>query len=82
MFSVENFDTKVTQAQNATIQKFLDHHRFKESNDQAVDVIAYKEFMEVVNLRARWIYEGSFTEPPCTEGVYWNIVRTVYPIRL
>ena len=63
------------------MQKFLDNHRFKDPNDQAVDSISYKEFMDVINLRSRWVYEGSFTEPPCTEGVYWNIVRTVYPIR-
>lgn len=40
MFSVDKFDTTVTQAQNTTIQKFLDSHRFKDANDQAVDEIA------------------------------------------
>ena len=38
--------------------------------------------MDIVNMQSRWIYEGSFTTPPCQEGVYWNIIRTVYPIRL
>lgn len=34
----------------------------------------------VFDFNSRWIYEGSFTEPPCNPGVYWNVLRTVYPI--
>lgn len=36
--------------------------------------------MNAMNLEDRWVYKGSYTEPPCTGGVYWNVVRTVYPI--
>ena len=36
--------------------------------------------MNAINLQDRWIYQGSYTEPPCNTGVYWNVLRTVYPI--
>ena len=36
--------------------------------------------MKVLDFEDRWIYKGSYTEPPCTGGVYWNVLRNVYPI--
>lgn len=35
----------------------------------------------MVNVWDRWIYKGSVTTPPCDEYVYWNVLRTVYPIK-
>lgn len=43
--------------------------------------IRFATFMnDVIDFSDRWIYEGSFTEPPCNPGVYWNVVRTIYPV--
>jgi carbonic anhydrase len=36
--------------------------------------------MDALDLEDRWMYKGSYTEPPCTGGVYWNVLRTIYPI--
>ena len=29
----------------------------------------------------RWIYKGSVTTSPCAKEVYWNVLRTIYPIK-
>lgn len=37
--------------------------------------------MDIVDLKNRWVYKGSLTSPPCTPNVYWNVLRTIYPIK-
>jgi len=37
--------------------------------------------MNMVDTNNRWTYEGSVTTPPCATLVYWNVLRTVYPIK-
>jgi carbonic anhydrase len=46
-------------------------------SDNKIDVT---KFMNALDFEDRWIYKGSYTEPPCTGGVYWNVLRNVYPI--
>lgn len=38
--------------------------------------------MNAVDFTERWLYKGSVTEPPCSQFVYWNVVRKVYPIEI
>lgn len=37
--------------------------------------------MNMVNMNNRWVYKGSVTTPPCAKIVYWNVLRTIYPMR-
>ena len=37
--------------------------------------------MMMVDTANRWVYKGSVTTPPCDTLVYWNVLRTVYPIK-
>jgi len=37
--------------------------------------------MNMVDTSNRWVYKGSVTTPPCTQSVYWNVVKQVYPIK-
>ena len=38
---------------------------------------AVREFFNAVDFSEYWSYPGSFTTPPCTEGVRWNVVKDV-----
>ena len=45
-----------------------------ESGATAVDV---RQFLNTIDMGDYWNYPGSFTTPPCTEGINWNVVKQV-----
>lgn len=38
------------------------------------------DFLESLNYEGFYHYDGSFTTPPCTEGVKWVVLNQVQPI--
>lgn len=36
--------------------------------------------MNNLDYTERWVYKGSNTQPPCNKYVYWNVLKTIYPI--
>ena len=37
--------------------------------------------MDLVDMKERWVYKGSQTFPPCNTFYFWNVLKTVYPIK-
>ena len=39
------------------------------------------KFVKLIDFNRRFSYQGSLTTAPCAEGILWNVVETVIPIR-
>jgi hypothetical protein len=46
-----------------------------------VPEVPYGKLLNMVDMQNRWVYRGSVTTPPCATSVYWNVLRTVYPLK-
>ena len=78
--SVENPSPDTTDAGRA-VDDFIGELDFGNLEDPLEkNKIEFKRLMEAIDFEDRWVYKGSYTEPPCNEGVYWNVIRTVYPV--
>ena len=42
--------------------------------------VAMRQFLSTVDMRDYWSYDGSFTTPPCTEGIKWSVIKQVQSI--
>ena len=39
------------------------------------------KFVQLLEFNRRWTYQGSLTTIPCSEGILWNVIEQVIPIR-
>ena len=46
-------------------------------SDEHIGALNLMSFLEDVDFRASYYYDGSFTTPPCTEGIKWFVVTKV-----
>ena len=90
LFDTENYD-EVPDSTVEAIDKFFDSLNIRQvdqtssgGNNVYFDPpseVALGELIGAVDLGNRWVYSGSLTTPPCYENLYWNVVKTVYPIK-
>ena len=85
IFSVQDYDRSVSADVVEKIDNFFDSMSWNAENpNQANPVVAsvpYGDLMMAVDMHNRWVYKGSVTTPPCAQSVYWNVLRTIYPIK-
>ena len=39
------------------------------------------QFVQLLKYNSRWTYTGSLTTAPFSEGILWNVLKNVIPIR-
>jgi carbonic anhydrase len=80
-FSADSYTAQLSEAEINVIDTFFDSLRWNQQGDQRSSKVTYGDLMMMVNMRSRWVYKGSVTTPPCATDVYWNVVKTIYPIK-
>jgi carbonic anhydrase len=61
---------------NATIQKIFDHMPQTPSKEEEVRGVEINPGDLLPSDTAYYMYKGSLTAPPCTEGVMWFVLKT------
>ena len=89
MFSVEDYDKRITSVGNQTVQDFIYDLKFSDYdpetgkfNEPKVDEVKLGNLLGLANFENRWVYHGSLTTPPCSPEVYWNVINFIFPIKI
>jgi hypothetical protein len=89
MFDVDDYDPSVTGEEKAIINAFFDSMNFgaippaggaKGHELTTKTDVPFGDLMRIANFANRWVYTGSLTTPPCSVGVYFQVVDRVLPI--
>lgn len=87
MFSVNDYTREMEGWEQEILDNFFENLNWEDkitedtTDSHFVDLASYGDLMTMVDMNNRWTYRGSVTTPPCAQNVYWNVLRTVYPIK-
>jgi hypothetical protein len=85
-FSSNRYTAILNDDEIAVIDNFFDSLIWEKSGkpvttNQYSPSVTYGDLMMLVDMRTRWTYKGSVTTPPCATTVYWNVCKTIYPLK-
>ena len=82
-FSVGRPNAVVTEAEVKIIDDFFESLMLSTTSGLGPTVLEanYGDLVNMVDKTNRWVYKGSVTTPPCAQKVYWNVLKTIYPIK-
>lgn len=88
IFDTYDYDKSVTPEQVAIIDSFFDSLNMNDldpTDDSKLTTyvtdVPYGQLISMASTERRWVYKGSLTTTNCNEGIYWNVVAKVYPIK-
>jgi len=73
-------DTESARMNEAGKQKSFFSLKSDEAKEEKAPLDMH-EFVELLDFNRRWTYQGSLTTIPCSEGILWNVIDHVIPIR-
>jgi hypothetical protein len=86
IFSTNKYTADLPDSDIAIIDNFFDSLMWSKGGvpvtaDQYSPMVTYGDLMMMVDMRSRWSYKGSVTTPPCATTVFWNVCKTIYPVK-
>ena len=68
----------LTDYHDTFLKKMLEAEKKNPNKNEKLDLT---KFVQLLNYNRRWSYSGSLTTAPFSEGILWNVLEQIIPIR-